>query len=56
MDKKDWIIIIETITILFLLIHSIIYTVMSQDLVDQVRECDTIDFKRSEQGIGKVRQ
>lgn len=43
MNKKDWIIIIETITILFLLIHSIIYTVMSQDLIDQIKEgviCD----------------
>ncbi len=48
MSKKDWIIIIETITILFLLIHSIIYTVMSQDLVDQVRECDTYERKINE--------
>lgn len=51
MDKKDWIIIIETITILFLLIHSIIYTVMSQDLVDQIREGRINDTKTSIKNI-----
>ena len=51
MSKKDWIIIIETITILFLLIHSIIYTVMSQDLVDQIREGRINDTKTSIKNI-----
>lgn len=51
MDKKDWIIIIETITILFLLIHSIIYTVMSQDFVDQIREGRINDTKTSIKNI-----
>lgn len=48
MNKKDWIIIIETVAIMILSIHAIIYTVISQDLVEQVRECDTVDLKRSE--------
>lgn len=51
MSKKDCIIIIETITILFLLIHSIIYTVMSQDLVDQIREGRINDTKTSIKNI-----
>lgn len=51
MNKKDWIIIIETITILFLLIHSIIYTVMSQDLVDQIKEGRINDTKTSIKNI-----
>lgn len=37
MNKKDWIIIIETVAIMILSIHAIVYTIMSQDLVKQVR-------------------
>lgn len=48
MDRKEWIIVIETVTIMFLLIHSTIYTVMSQDLVEQVRECGNSERKNYE--------
>lgn len=48
MTKKDILILIETVLIIILLINSIIYTVMSQDLVNQVRECDTYERKINE--------
>lgn len=48
MNKKDWIILIETAIIMHLLIYSFVFTIMSQDLIEQIRECDTIERKTYE--------